>query len=114
MTISGNGKQVRDLLHAEDMKKLYLAAVQNIHQAKGQVFNIGGGVANGLSLLELFHFLEEELKIKLNYQKLQPRQSDQKIFIADITKAKELLGWEPTVSYDKGIRQMLAWLDQHD
>ena len=56
-TISGTGKQVRDVLHADDMKQLYIAAINNIQQAKGHAFNIGGGIDCSLSLLELFAFL---------------------------------------------------------
>ena len=57
-TISGSGKQVRDVLHADDMKRVYFAVLTNIEVAKGQVFNIGGGAVNSLSLLELFLMLE--------------------------------------------------------
>lgn len=109
-TISGNGKQVRDVLHAEDMIKLYLSAPAHIDAAKGQVFNIGGGIENSLSLLELFAFLENELDIKMNYTKLPPRESDQKVFVADITKAQETFAWTPKISKEDGIRKMLNWV----
>lgn len=109
-TISGNGKQVRDVLHAEDMIKLYLSVPEHIKEAKGQVFNIGGGMGNSLSLLELFSFLEDELNIKLNYTQLPPRESDQKVFVADIRKAKKTFGWNPLVSKEEGIRKMLEWV----
>lgn len=111
-TISGNGKQVRDVLHAEDMIRLYLAAAENIDRACGQVFNIGGGIDNSLSLLELFTFLENELNVRLSYTRLPPRESDQKVFVADIGKAKRLLNWEPRVSKDAGIRKMINWVQQ--
>lgn len=109
-TISGNGKQVRDLLHAEDMKSLYFSALKNIDVAAGQVFNIGGGIENSLSLLELFELLETELKIKLHYQHLPPRESDQKVFIADVAKAEYLLKWRPEVDYHKGISNLITWI----
>ena len=109
-TISGNGKQVRDVLHAEDMVRLYLTAADKIDSARGNVFNIGGGIGNSLSLLELFAFLENELGVKLNYTRLPPRESDQKVFVADIAKAKRLLGWEPVVSKEDGIRRMIGWI----
>jgi CDP-paratose 2-epimerase len=109
-TISGNGKQVRDVLHAEDMKRLYFSIVNNIDKAKGEAFNIGGGMENSLSLLELFDLLEEIVSVKLYYEKLPVRQADQKIFVADITKAKELLNWEPQILARKGIEEMLEWL----
>ena len=108
-TISGNGKQVRDVLHAEDMKKLYFAAVEHIDKAKGQAFNIGGEMENSLSLLDLFDILEKELDVKLTYTKLPWRKSDQKVFVADISKVSRLIEWHPYVSKGKGIDLMLDW-----
>lgn len=111
-TISGNGKQVRDVLFASDALACYFAAVKHIDQAKGQAFNIGGGVENSLSLLELFNCLEAILGISLKYEKLPPRESDQRVFIADIHKASTQLNWTPKVSYKEGIEKMLLWLSE--
>ncbi len=110
-TISGNGKQVRDVLHADDMKRLYAAAVTHIDKAKGHAFNIGGGFKNSLSLLELFALIENITDLKLKYTKLPVRESDQRVFIANIKKAKKILLWEPQVSTSIGIRNMLSWVD---
>lgn len=109
-TISGTGKQVRDVLHAEDMKRLYMAAVNNVDTAKGQAFNIGGAIDNSLSLIELFKILEELLGIEMKYTKLPVRESDQRVFVADIEKAKRLLGWEPRISANDGVGKMVNWL----
>lgn len=109
-TISGTGKQVRDVLHAEDMKSLYFTAVENIEKAKGQVFNIGGGITNSLSLLELFSLLENIICVKLKYKKLPVRESDQRVFVADITKTNKLLSWYPKVDTVNGIIKMLDWI----
>lgn len=109
-TISGNGKQVRDVLYASDMVSLYFRAADNIENAKGQAFNIGGGIDNSLSLLELFATLESELAVKLSYKRLPTRESDQRVFVADIAKAGKYFGWEPKVSKLEGIRKMLQWL----
>jgi len=108
-TISGNGKQVRDVLYASDMVNLYFSAAKNIAKARGQAFNIGGGMGNSLSLLELFDILEGELKVKLSYTRLPPRESDQRVFVADIRKAEQYFGWKPEVDKASGIRKMLAW-----
>lgn len=108
-TISGNGKQVRDVLHAEDMIRLYYSAVEHIDCIKGQCFNIGGGLQNSLSLLELFTLLERFCKIQMNYTHLPPRESDQKIFIADIKKIQVKIGWRPFVSAEDGLNKMLQW-----
>lgn len=109
-TISGNGKQVRDVLHAEDMVRLYFAAVERIAAARGEVFNIGGGIANSLSLLELFGLLEEITGTTLAYTKLPPRESDQRVFVADVAKAARLLRWNPQVSAREGVTKMVAWV----
>ena len=110
-TIAGNGKQVRDVLEAADMERLYFAALEHIDAAKGQAFNIGGGMANSLSLLELFALLEDLTGTTLRYTKLPPRYSDQKIFVADTGKAERLLHWKPQVSAREGIAAMLEWAE---
>jgi len=114
-TISGNGKQVRDLLHADDMKTLYKAALDSIDSSAGNAFNIGGGISNSLSLLELFSFLEKLNEIELSFKRLPVRESDQRVFVADIARAKSVLAWEPKVSAEEGIIKMIDWVNQsHD
>lgn len=112
-TISGNGKQVRDVLHAEDMISLYFAALRHIDAAAGDAFNIGGGIDNSLSLLELFKLLEYEIGQPLRYTQLPPRNSDQRVFVADISKATARLGgWRPQVSANSGISKMMCWVSE--
>jgi CDP-paratose 2-epimerase len=109
-TISGNGKQVRDVLFAADLVECYFSALDRIDRINGEVFNIGGGYANSLSLLELFAILEEELRITLRYRRVPPRASDQKVFIADISKAESAFDWRPRTEKSAGIRQMVDWV----
>jgi len=108
-TISGTGKQVRDVLHSSDVVKLYFQA-KDAKNLYGQVFNIGGGMENSLSLLELFKILEKLLKIKMCFKQLPWRESDQKVFVADNTKINTFLGWHPKVAKEEGIYEMLEWL----
>ncbi len=112
-TISGNGKQVRDLLYASDCVNLYLSAVKKIDSVKGQVFNIGGGIENSLSLIELFHIMENMLGIKIKYTKLPPRESDQKFFVSNNIKAKKLFEWNPVVSKTEGVKMIIEWIEQN-
>ncbi len=111
-TISGSGKQVRDVLHADDMITLYFSAIENIKKIRGQAFNIGGGMSNSLSLLELFDLLEKELNVKLNYKKLPFRASDQKVFVANISKYSKATGWKPRVDKLTGVRKMIEWVKE--
>ena len=109
LTISGNGKQVRDILFADDMVSLYFTVVDNIKKTAGQCFNIGGGMDNSLSILELFYLLEKELNIKMTYRQLPVRVSDQKIFVANLSKINDFTGWSPKVNKIDGIRKMIEW-----
>src|SRR3954470_8142069 len=89
-TISGDGKQVRDLLFVDDAVDCYLAGMRRNESVRGEAFNIGGGIENSCSLLELFEMLERLLGVRLNYRVLPWRHSDQRFFVADISKARRL------------------------
>lgn len=111
-TISGTGKQVRDILFGTDLIECYKLAIKNINKTKGQVYNIGGGMKNSFSLLELFKSLECNLGIKMDYEELAWRESDQKVFVADTSKAKRDFGWEPKIDKYEGIRKMYEWVEK--
>lgn len=113
-TIAGTGKQVRDVLHADDLIALYHLAYEKKDIMNGEIFNIGGGKHNSLSLLELFSILSDDLSMPpLRYIHLERRASDQDCFIANITKASDILGWRPIVSCSDGVKAMLQWTRQN-
>ncbi|MFH1666489.1 MAG: SDR family NAD(P)-dependent oxidoreductase [Elusimicrobiota bacterium] len=111
-TISGSGKQVRDVLYSKDLINCYKLAVKNIEKTHGKVYNIGGGMENSMSLIELFSELERIAEVKMNFSKLPWRQSDQKVFVADIRKAKNDFGWQPEVDKISGLKKMYAWIQE--
>jgi CDP-paratose 2-epimerase len=111
-TISGDGKQVRDLLFVDDAVDCYLAGMRRNESVRGEAFNIGGGMENSCSLLELFEMLERLLNVRLNYRVLPWRHSDQKFFVADISKARRLLDWKPRLTKEEGVKRMLEWVKQ--
>jgi CDP-paratose 2-epimerase len=112
-TIAGTGKQVRDVLHADDLIRLYRAAYLHREQMNGEIFNIGGGSSNSLSLLELFGLLSELLAIPpLLFTPTPRRSSDQDCFIASIRKAQNLLEWSPSVTSREGVIRMLDWTEK--
>lgn len=110
VTIYGNGKQVRDLLFTTDLVQGYDLAVQNIHVTAGKVYNIGGGPAKTLSLLELVEFLESYFGKKLQYTFSDWRPGDQPVFICDIRKAKTDFGWEPKIGTGEGVKMLADWV----
>ena len=110
--ISGDGKQVRDLLHVDDAVDCYLAAARHVGAARGEAFNIGGGMKNSCSLLELFDVLERSLSVRLSYRSLSWRVGDQRVFVADCRKASEAFQWSPAVTKERGIELMLQWTHQ--
>ena len=82
----GNGKQVRDVLFVDDLVDLYYLAITKINKVSGQIYNIGGGQANSISILELFDLLKNNHNLKIHYAKHDIRPGDQKIFISDNSK----------------------------
>ena len=108
INIFGNGKQVRDMLFGEDCARLYLDAIENIGKVAGKPYNIGGGPANTMSLLEAISCIESLTgkKAKLTFQ--PKRHGDQDIWISDISKIKQDLGWEPVMKPELGIEAMLV------
>ena len=110
-TIAGDGKQVRDVLRGEDLVRLYAAAYEHRNRVAGEIFNIGGGRENSLSLLELFALLGRLTGTTLVHSHNPPRQSDQKVFVADIRKAARLLDWTPTIDKEEGIARMIKWVE---
>jgi CDP-paratose 2-epimerase len=109
-TISGDGKQVRDLLHADDLVRCYRMAAARIDDCAGRPFNIGGGMASSRSLLELFASLERLTGQRADFERLPWRQSDQKVFVADTRAAARAFGWEPRVAPEEGLRRMVEWV----
>ncbi|PIN98589.1 MAG: CDP-paratose 2-epimerase [Candidatus Diapherotrites archaeon CG10_big_fil_rev_8_21_14_0_10_31_34] len=113
LTVYGNGKQVRDVLFAEDLSKAFDLATQKINKTKGKIFNIGGGEKNTLSVLELISILEELNEKKIKYSFDKARAGDQKIFVSDISKAKNVFGWQPEISAEKGVKMLFNWVKEN-
>ncbi|MEO6652966.1 MAG: SDR family NAD(P)-dependent oxidoreductase [Ilumatobacteraceae bacterium] len=116
LTIFGDGKQVRDLLHVDDLFACFSAAVGSIDTARGEVFNVGGGPDNSLSIWwQLAPLFEGALGMTLPEPTFADwRLGDQRVFVADSGKARRELGWAPTIKPRDGIRRMLEWLESVD
>lgn len=113
VTIYGNGKQVRDILFVDDLIECYMKAIKNIEKIKGEIYNIGGGPMNTISILELISLLEEFSGNKIKYSFSEWRPGDQKVFICDIRKAKNDLGWCPKINVREGIKKLFDWVSEN-
>jgi len=113
LTIYGNGKQVRDVLHIDDLVEAYRIATEKIDVVKGKVFNIGGGAGNTMSLLELLSYLEEFFGKKIDVSYSDWRPGDQPVYISDIARAKKVFGWEPKIGVKDGVQKLHKWVSEN-
>ncbi len=113
ITLYGDGKQVRDVLFIDDLIRAFELAAKHIDVTAGQVYNIGGGPSNVLSLLELIAHLEELLGRKLPCSFDGWRPGDQKVYVSDIEKARRDFGWKPTVPYRQGVERLVSWVREN-
>lgn len=114
ITIYGNGKQVRDVLFIDDLLDAYDAAFGQIKASAGQIFNIGGGRQNSIAVWTEFRPLLENLIGKPIKTKMKEwRPGDQPVFISDIRKAQNLLGWQPKIGVEQGIRRLFNWVKEN-
>lgn len=115
ITIYGDGKQVRDLLYIDDLLDAFERAVERIETARGQIYNMGGGVANAISVWwEFKPIVEQALGRAVPEPLFAPwRPGDQPVFIANTAKAKRELGWSPQVPVADGIQRLTEWVVEH-
>jgi CDP-paratose 2-epimerase len=109
INIYGDGMQVRDILDVNDLVDFYEVALSKIDKIKGQIFNIGGGSGNTVSLLELLDILKNKLGYRMKTKFGDWRPGDQKIYVSDIRKAKKMLDWSPKINVSQGIEELITW-----
>lgn len=109
ISVYGDGKQVRDVLFIDDLIAAYLGAIEHPGETAGEVFNIGGGPANKLSILDLLAHLESVMGTKLDVSFEDWRPGDQKVFVADVRKAFAVFGWAPRISVPEGVARLSSW-----
>jgi CDP-paratose 2-epimerase len=111
ITIYGDGKQVRDVLHVHDLLDAYDAAIERIDRARGEVYNMGGGPRNVLAVwAEFGPILERLLGKEIEVARADWRPGDQRVFYADYSKAQRELGWEPKIDLEEGIEMLFDWV----
>jgi CDP-paratose 2-epimerase len=113
VTIYGDGRQVRDVLWVGDLLAAYESVLERGEELRGRVFNMGGGPANQISLLESLGILGRLLGRPLEHSFSEPRPGDQRVFIADTRLAERDLGWKAKVSPAEGIEKLFKWTMDH-
>jgi CDP-paratose 2-epimerase len=115
ITIFGDGKQVRDLCHVTDLLDAYDAGIARIDTAAGQIYNIGGGKPNTLSIWTEFGPVLEKLLGESIEVARNPawRLGDQRVNYADLSRAGGDLGWSPQIGIGEGIPELFRWIREH-
>lgn len=110
LTIYGDGKQVRDALYVDDLIRAYDAFLSD-PEGKPAVYNVGGGSRNTASLLEFLDLLEDKTGTRTDVTFDEWREGDQKVYVSDISRAREVLDWEPEVDFEEGIDRFIGWYE---
>jgi nucleoside-diphosphate-sugar epimerase len=107
VTIFGDGQQLRDFTFVENVVQANLAAVAASKEALGQVFNIACG--ESFSLLQLLEILENILGKEIQTMFKEPQPGDVKHSLADIIRARQLLGYQPKIGFREGLQSTIEW-----
>lgn len=113
ITLYGDGYQVRDILYIDDLVEAALTVADHLPGIAGEVFNVGGGPDNTLSLRTLLHRLESARGAGLHPRTAGWRAGDQRYYSSNCTRLHRLTGWKARISVDEGLARLLAWLQQH-
>lgn len=110
VTIYGDGKQVRDVLHVSDAVAAYKAALANISKVRGRAFNLGGGPKNAVSLNMVLAEIGKLVGRKVEVSHEAWREGDQLYFVAETSRLKAELGWRARVNWHDGLQDLADWL----
>jgi len=112
ITIYGDGKQVRDVLYVDDLVAALRRASADASALAGRAFNIGGGPANAISLLELIDMIGELRGEPVAVEHEEWRQGDQRFYVSDTSAFTAATGWRPRTAPADGLRKLHAWLEE--
>jgi CDP-paratose 2-epimerase len=111
----GTGKQVRDLLHVEDLLRLVDYQLNHFAELDGEVFNVGGGISNSLSLVETTQLCQEITGKSTQIQPcLEERSGDIPIFITDSAKVIAKTGWQPKFNPKVTLQDIYQWISKNE
>ncbi|HEX8923251.1 MAG TPA: NAD-dependent epimerase/dehydratase family protein [Patescibacteria group bacterium] len=110
----GEGKQVRDFMHIDDLFELLDIQINDMNKYNSGIFNTGGGLKNSVSLKELTKVCQEITGKKINIESVkETRSADLKLYISNYEKIKKLSGWEPKRDINKTISDISDWIEEN-
>ena len=112
ITIFGDGRQVRDVLHVSDAVRAYRLLLGGIERLKGSAFNLGGGPANAVSLLDVLDEIEAVLGRPVELSHAETRLGDQAWYVSDTRALTDATGWRAEIGWREGVRDLARWLDE--
>ena len=112
ISIYGDGRQVRDILHVDNAVEAYLAAWRRIEAVQGRAFNLGGGPGNAVSLRQLLTFIEGLLGRPIDLSFSEWRAGDQRYYVSDTRRAARDLGLKPAIPWRSGVAALADWLQE--
>lgn len=111
----GTGKQVRDILHVDDLVDLVDLQIHQIEKFNGKIYNVGGGLENSVSLQEMTKICE---KITGNSIKIdgvsETRTADLRIYITDNSRIEKEIGWKPKKSVETIFQDIYNWINKNE
>jgi len=113
ISVYGSGLQVRDVLHVHDLVDAMIVARNAGPRCHGQVYNLGGGMARSVSVLEMLRMVEEKTGQPLNLQHGLVRPGDQPLYIADTAKFSGHTGWQPQRSVAQTLEEIHEFWHTH-
>ena len=109
LTIYGDGRQVRDVLSVKDLVLAFEKVRAQVEKTAGQIYNVGGGIKNSVSLLEVIEIIEQITGKRLRYSLQRPRPGDQLFYVTDFDKLTKHTGWKPKISVSQNIEMIWNW-----
>jgi len=112
VTIYGDGRQVRDVLCVKDLVLAFESVRAQIDKTAGQVYNVGGGIRNAISLREVIDEIEAATGKRIRYTVQRPRSGDQLYYVSDFTKLRRHTGWKPHTTVRQTIKALVEWWNE--
>ena len=110
---SGSGKQLRDILHINDLFRLVDHQFHNFNKYNGQTFNVGGGIDNTMSLFELTQYCQQTTGNIIPIGIGKEREADLRIYYSNYKKIQSISKWSPNKKVVDTLQDIYDWIDNN-